>query len=319
MTQDHHRFYGATLPPHSAEVDVRIGVSYVTSLAPGQSQAEMPDNNFERLPQQTVQDWNKELGAIEVEAARLTITGFSTRPSTTASSPADFDDVDGRYRGFDDQIHQVPKATNISTPPFGLGHLPDRDTPSCPYRPECAGHGPVLVEEYNKRLYRSLVAAQPATDHERGSEHDCSGHVWNAGLHNFDVNTAYEGMFKQTLAGNIHGYLPDWSFTMRKGRHHNQSRCSVATALEHELSFAPWYLAKLYKTEDATYLFGRPPIPGDVLIRSPFFAAAHRDGRWTPASRLYGRRQMDYLWFVPHDVQVWSISSVALPFSTAPR
>ncbi len=103
-------FYGsypaATAPQ---EVDVRIGVSYVDAAgAVANLKAEMPDNNFERYHQQTVQDWNKELGAIEVQGGTATHNRiFYTALYHCLIAPQIFDDVDGRYRGFDDQIHQV--------------------------------------------------------------------------------------------------------------------------------------------------------------------------------------------------------------------
>ncbi len=132
--------------------------------------------------------------------------------------------------------------------------------------------------------------------------------IWNAGLHNFDVNTAYEGMFKQALAGNIHGYLPDCELydEERNGITINPD-ASVATALEHELAFAALgNLAKnLQKQEDATYLFGRAlqyremynPVTG-------FLQRRDKDGRWDPGFGGYTEGdKWIYLWFVPHDVQ----------------
>jgi predicted alpha-1,2-mannosidase len=308
-------FYGS-YPAAAApqEVDVRIGVSYVDSAgALANLKAEMPDNNFELYHRQTVQDWNRELGAIEVKGGTLTHNRiFYTALYHCLIAPQIFDDVDGRYRGFDDQIHQVPEGHQHFYTTFSGWDIYRTEIPLlaliAPERVQDMAQS--LVEEYKQNGYIDRWSQRHrATAIMNGDPNTIVlVNIWNAGLHNFDVNTAYEGMFKQTLAGNIHGYLPDCELydEERNGITINPD-ASVATALEHELSFAALgNLAKnLGKPEDATYLFGRAlqyremynPVTG-------FLQRRDKDGRWDPGFGGYTEGdKWIYLWFVPHDVQ----------------
>lgn len=304
--------YAASEKPQ--EVDVRIGVSY-TDLPGARANlaAEMPDNDFERYHQQVVQEWNRELGAIQVAGGTVGHNRiFYTALYHSLIAPQVFDDVDGRYRGFDDQIHLVPAGHRHFYTTFSGWDIYRTEIPLlallAPDRAQDMAQS--LVEEYKQIGYldRWSQRNRPTAIMNGHPNTICLVNIWNAGLTNFDVNTAYEAMFKQSLPGNLGGYLTDYELYEEEtnGLTINPD-AAVSTALEHELAFAALgNLAKsLGKTRDAAYLFGRSlqyremfnPVTG-------FLQRRDWEGRWDSGFGGYTEgNEWIYLWFVPHDVQ----------------
>ena len=308
-------FYGSYPAATTAqEVDVRIGVSYVDPAgALANLNAEMPDNDFERYHRQAVQDWNRELSAIQVQGGTLTHNRiFYTALYHALIAPQIADDFDGRYRGFDDQIHQVPAGHQHFYTTFSGWDIYRSEIPLlsiiAPDRVQDMAQS--LVEEYKQIGYidRWSQRSRPTAIMNGDPLTIALVSIWNAGLHNFDIETAYEAMFKQAQPGNIHGYLGDYELydEERNGVTINPD-AAVATALEHELAFAALgNLAEtLHKPGDATFLWGRSlqyremynPVTG-------FLQRRDRLGRWDPGFGGYTEGdKWIYLWFVPHDVQ----------------
>ena len=308
-------FYGSyPASTQSQEVDVRIGVSY-TDLAGARAnlQTEIPDNDFEGCRQQTVQAWNKALSAIEVEDGTTEHNRvFYTALYHCLIAPQVFDDVDGRYRGFDDKIHHVSKGHKHFYTTFSGWDIYRTEIPLLalidPERVEDMAQS--LVEEYKQMGYidRWSQRNRPTAIMSGDPNTIVLVNIWNAGLHNFDINTAYEAMFKQAQAGDIHGYLGDYELyeEEKKGVTINPD-AAVATALEHELAFAALgNLAKsLGKRGDATYLFGRSLQYREMYNPATgFLQRRDQDGRWDAGFGGYTEgNKWIYLWFVPHDVQ----------------
>lgn len=308
-------FYGSY--PASADaqvVGVRIGISYTDMEGARLNlKAEMPENDFERYHQQTVQDWNKELSVIEVEGGTEAHNRvFYTALYHCLLSPQIFDDVDGRYRGFDDKIHQVPEGHKHFYTTFSGWDIYRSEIPLltliAPDRAQDMAQS--LVEEYKQIGYidRWSERNRPTTAMGGNPLTIAMVHIWNAGLHNFDVNTAYEAMFKQSTPGDIHGYIGDYElYEEEKNGVTINPDAAVSTAQEYELAFAALgNLAKsLQKTGDASFLYGRAlqyremynPVTGFLQRRDKF-------GAWDPGHGGYTEgNEWIYLWFVPHDVQ----------------
>lgn len=308
-------FYGSyPVASTPQEIDVRIGVSYVDEKgAEANLAAEMPDDDFEKYHRQAVQDWNKELALIETQGGTPTHNRiFYTALYHCLIAPQIADDVDGRYRGFDDQIHQVSAGHKHFYTTFSGWDIYRSEIPLLsliePERVQDMAQS--LVEEYKQIGYidRWSQRSRPTAIMNGDPLTIALVHIWNSGLHNFDIATAYEAMFKQSLAGNIHGYLGDYELydEERNGVTINPD-AAVATALEHEFAFAALgNLARsLGKIDDATYLFGRAlqyremynPVTG-------FLQRRNRDGRWDPGFSGYTEGdKWIYLWFVPYDIQ----------------
>ena len=308
-------FYGSYPAAADAqEVGVRIGVSYTDmDGARANLKAEMPDNDFERYHQQTVQDWNKELSVIEVQGG----TPEHNRTFYTALyhcliAPQIYDDVDGRYRGFDEQIHRVSAGHKHFYTTYSGWDIYRSEIPLltliAPDRTQDMAQS--LVEEYKQIGYIDRWSERNRATTAMGGDPLTIAivHIWNAGLHNFDIDTAYEAMFKQSGPGDIHGYIGDYQLYEEEmhGVTINPD-AAVSTALEHELAFAALanLARELGKPGDASFLYGRSlqyremynPVTGWLQRRNKF-------GQWDPGHGGYTEgNEWIYLWFVPYDVQ----------------
>lgn len=79
-------------------------------------EAEAPTNDFDKYRNLTRNNWNTQLGKIEVEGDSINdVVNFYTALYHTMTAPTIYADVDGKYRGPDKQIHQANGWTNFST------------------------------------------------------------------------------------------------------------------------------------------------------------------------------------------------------------
>ncbi len=97
-------------------INIKFALSSVsTDGAMKNLEAEIPHWDFEKTRQETKEKWNQELGKIEV----TTINdgdkiNFYTAMYHTNLSPIIYEDVDGQYRGLDQNIHQSEGFTNYT-------------------------------------------------------------------------------------------------------------------------------------------------------------------------------------------------------------
>ncbi|NCG17655.1 MAG: hypothetical protein GWP91_01385, partial [Rhodobacterales bacterium] len=105
-------------PVGTTQVDVRVSLSYVDAEgALANLQAEMPDTNFDARVTEVRQAWTDELSLVRVGGGTETdMRTFHTAQYHTMLMPRRFDDVDGRYRGVDGQVHtsEHPYYTDFS-------------------------------------------------------------------------------------------------------------------------------------------------------------------------------------------------------------
>ena len=76
--------------------------------------AEAANKDFETIHQEAVKSWNKELGTINVEGTDDQKTMFYTSYYHTMINPSVYMDVDNKYRGLDQNIHQADDFTNYT-------------------------------------------------------------------------------------------------------------------------------------------------------------------------------------------------------------
>lgn len=90
-------------------VSLKVGISGVdVNGAENNALAELPDFNITNLRTATKAAWDKELSKINITTNSTTDkTNFYTAFYHTMIHPNVFSDVDGRYRGHDDKIHQT--------------------------------------------------------------------------------------------------------------------------------------------------------------------------------------------------------------------
>jgi predicted alpha-1,2-mannosidase len=100
-----------------SELMVKVGISAVSiEGAMRNLEAEQPDFDFKKTKEAARLAWNTELSKIEIEAYQaVQDTIFYTALYHTMLAPNVYQDIDGQYRGLDDQIHQAePGHTQYS-------------------------------------------------------------------------------------------------------------------------------------------------------------------------------------------------------------
>lgn len=103
-------------PTSAQPLMVKVGLSAVSVENARQNlAAEMPGWDFENVREQARNEWNRELGRIEVQGGTATQrTIFYTALYHTMTAPSVFNDMNGDYRGSDRQVHQGD-FTNYTT------------------------------------------------------------------------------------------------------------------------------------------------------------------------------------------------------------
>lgn len=103
-------------------VEVKMALSNVsTEGAMKNLNAEIPHWDFEKVKQQTQAKWEKELQRIEVETLTEEDKNvFYTSLYHTMMSPIIYQDVDGKYLGLDQNIHEAKVSPTIAFFRFGI-------------------------------------------------------------------------------------------------------------------------------------------------------------------------------------------------------
>jgi len=98
------------------KINIKFALSPVsTAGAMKNLEAEIPHWDFNKTYEETSDKWNKELSKIEVETlTEADKTTFYTAMYHTNLSPILYEDVDGQYRGLDQNIHQSDGFTNYT-------------------------------------------------------------------------------------------------------------------------------------------------------------------------------------------------------------
>ncbi|MGB7068040.1 MAG: GH92 family glycosyl hydrolase, partial [Pyrinomonadaceae bacterium] len=90
---------------------VKVGISHVSIEGARKNlEAELSGWDFDKVRAEAKAAWNKELSKIEVSGGTPEqTTNFYTALYHTMIHPNVFNDVDGRYKGHDGKIHQLPR------------------------------------------------------------------------------------------------------------------------------------------------------------------------------------------------------------------
>jgi predicted alpha-1,2-mannosidase len=101
---------------HADEVlQVKVAVSAVSAADALQNlDAEIPGWDFEKLLAATREKWDRELSKIEIEGSQVQKETFYTSMYHAFLAPNLYEDVNGQYRGFDQNIHQAKGFTEYS-------------------------------------------------------------------------------------------------------------------------------------------------------------------------------------------------------------
>ena len=78
-------------------------------------QNEIPDWDFEKVKQQTQENWNNELNKIVIDASNDNKINFYTAMYHAFISPTTYMDTNGEYKGLDQEVHKAAGFTNYTT------------------------------------------------------------------------------------------------------------------------------------------------------------------------------------------------------------
>lgn len=95
--------------PNVHQVVLNVGISAVDIDGAAANLVETPDFDFDKVRTTATKLWNKELGKIEVRGDENDMRIFYTALYHCFTSPYEYSDVDGRYRGQDEKIHTGDK------------------------------------------------------------------------------------------------------------------------------------------------------------------------------------------------------------------
>lgn len=305
----------------SKPIQVKVGLSYVDEQGATKNlDAEIPGWDFDEVHQRAVDEWKKELGRVEIQGGtKDERTMFYTALFHTFFHPTIESDVDGRYTGFDHQIHQADGWTYYTD--FSMW-----DTYRCTH-----SLFTLLVPERHADMLRSLLAM-----YEQGGS-----------LPRWAVATGYGGSMLGTSADPIlaEAFLkgitgPDWDEAYRavvsdatEAQQHagrqgverylelgyvpaDEVGHSAARTLEFgvgDAAIAKWAEA-VGKTEDAQAFSARSK--GYKHLWDPqtkFLRGKNADGTWVEGDGEFNPLDWNaeyyvegtawqYLWLVPHDL-----------------
>ncbi len=109
-------------PRKTSMVTLKVGMSAVDQIGAKQNvEKEIPHWNFNQVRAEVTRKWNNELGRIQFESTdKETMTTFYTALYHSFLAPNLFSDVDGRYRGRDNAVHQLSETEGKNYTVFSL-------------------------------------------------------------------------------------------------------------------------------------------------------------------------------------------------------
>ncbi len=107
------QFYTTYKTDPGEQIIVKVGISPVsTANALANLDAEIPGWDLPKLVAETRQKWNDELGIFSIEGTQTEKETFYTSVYHAFLAPTLYEDVNGQYRGFDQNVHQSDGFTN---------------------------------------------------------------------------------------------------------------------------------------------------------------------------------------------------------------
>nr|WP_321356337.1 GH92 family glycosyl hydrolase [uncultured Draconibacterium sp.] len=298
-------------------VIVKIGLSAVSAAnALENLDAEIPGWDFEEVALQARNAWNRELHKIKIEGEQKLKETFYTSLYHAFLSPNIYEDVNGEYRGFDQNIHRSDGFTNYTI--FSLW-----DT----YRAVHPLFNLIQAERNTDMVQSMLAHFNQSSDNLLpiwtfyNNENWCMigyhavsviADAYLKGIGNFDAETAYQAIkttamspaYEHVLDYAERGYVP---FDMEDE--------SVSKTLEYAYDdYCIAHMAgKLGKTDDYNYFMKRAMSYKNVFDpETKFMRGKDSEGNWRePFNPVKYEKSGDfteasswqYTWYVPQDVQ----------------
>jgi predicted alpha-1,2-mannosidase len=277
-------------------VTAKIGISYVDGAGAERNlQAEAADIDFDTARRSADSTWNKELSTIEVSGGspeRRNV--FYTALYHSLLMPSLFDDVDGRYLGFDGKIHTVATGHHVYAN-FSGWDIYRSEIPLLsmlePQRMQDMAQSVVLMYEQGGWIDRWPQVNQYTEDMDGSPLSIALATAWLDGLHGFDMQKAWEGMLKDAteVPPPNRPYVGEEGVEWMNKLHYlpadKVTYGSVAMTQEYSLAYASLYrLAEaLGKNDDAKRMYDRALDYRNVFNQEDkFFRPRNADGTWVP-------------------------------------
>ncbi len=316
---------------------VKIGISYVDLAgAENNLKTEAGTKSFDQIHNGALAAWNKALSTIQVSGGSADEQKvFYTALYHSLLMPSIFSDADGRYLGFDGKIHHVAAGHEVYCNWSGWD-IYRSEMPLLalvePNRMEDMAQSVVLMYQQGGwigrwpqiNLYTNVMAGSPLTT--------IVATAWLDGLHGFDINPAWEGMYKDATVAPPSGHPfngqdgINWINKLHYVPNDKVGYGSVSQIQEDCIAYASlYYLAKaLGKTEEAKALYDRALYYRNVFDHEDgYFRPRNADGQWVPnfdPSREEHQKGAPptgfiegsgwhYQWFAPSDM-AWLVKAV---------
>ena len=311
-------------------VTAKIAISYVDPAGAEKNlQAEASGKDFNRIRENAVSSWNDALKAIEVSGgtdhARKV---FYTALYHSLLMPTTLSDTDGRYLGFDGQTHRIGAGHvlygNISGWDIYRSQVPLLALIE-PRRVEDLAQSIVLMYQQGGWIgrwpeinqYTNVMVGSPMTV--------ILSTAWLDGLHGFDIQKAWDGMFLDATQAPPPGKpysgesAMEWINRVHYVPNETVKHGSVSEIQEDSIAYASLYhlAADLRKTEAARQLYQRALYYRNVFNpANRFFQPRNEDGTWVePFSPMESNHAFlegsgwHYQWMAPWDLS-WLIHAV---------
>ena len=280
--------------PQAQTITAKIGISYVDIAgAEVNLHAESESADFTTIRRQAEAAWNRELSVLEVEGGTATRRRvFYTALYHSLLMPSIFDDVDGRYLGFDGQIHTVAAGRHLYGN-FSGWDIYRSQMPLLaliePRRMQDMAQSLVLMYRQGGwidrwpqiNLYTNDMIGSPLTI--------VLSTAWLDGLRGFDIDAAWEGMLKDATQAPPPDkpYLGEDGIEWINNLHYlpadKVEYGSVAKTLEYAVAYASLsrLATALGKTGEAKMLYDRALGYRNVFDpETRFFRPRNADGTW---------------------------------------
>ncbi|MGH9591046.1 MAG: GH92 family glycosyl hydrolase, partial [Terracidiphilus sp.] len=316
--------------PQPQTITARIGISYVDLQgAENNLKQESGGKSFSQIRDDALAAWNKELGAIDVSggsAARRSV--FYSALYHSLLMPTIFSDADGRYLGFDGKIHHIAGGhlvyANYSGWDIYRSELPLLAMIE-PQRMADMAESVVLMYQQGGwidrwpqiNVYTNVMAGSPLTIGVATA--------WLDGIHNFDMNAGWEGMYKDATEAPPPGqpYVGEegigWINKLHYVPDDKVKYGSVSQLQEDAVAYTSlYYLAKdLGKTADARTLYERALYyRNNFDPQDRFFRPRDSGGQWPanfdPMQNDHGFIEgtgWHYQWLEPSDM-AWVVNAM---------
>lgn len=311
-------------------VTVRIGISYVDLAgAKNNLEKESGAQSFEDIRNKAREAWKHALSAVDVTGGSASNRAiFYTALYHSLLMPSTASDADGRYMGFDHEIHKVAADHAIyadysgwdvyrSQMPLVALIEPQRMQDIAQSIVEMEQQGGWIGRWPQVNVYTNVMAGSPLTT--------VMCMTWLDGLHGFDMGSAWPAMLRDATQAPPLGkpYQGEagikWINQIHYVPNDKVSYGSVSQLQEDTVAYASlYYLAmNMGKRAEAKTLFQRALYYRNLFDpQGKFFRPRNSDGKWVPdfnpAQNGHGFIEgsgWHYQWLVPTDM-AWLIDAV---------